>query len=151
MYALYTSSVIVHVVAACTWVGSLVFFAVVVVPTVRRDDYAAVRAPLVRMLGRRFRVLGWVSLGLLVVTGVSNLLLRGINLEALFSASLWDTSFGRTLARKLVFVALALLSTAAHDFLALRSRRASSWLGRATLFFSVCAVVWAVYLVRGMP
>lgn len=133
MQALYTTSVIVHIVAACTWVGSLVFFAAVVVPTVRGEAFAGVRARLVRALGGRFRVLGWISLRLLLATGVSNLLLRGIDLDALSSATFWRTEFGWTLAHKLAFVALALLSTAAHDFFALRSRRVSSWLGRATL------------------
>lgn len=51
---LYTTSVIVHVVAACTWVGALIFFAAVVVPTVRREEYAPVRAQLVRTLGPAF-------------------------------------------------------------------------------------------------
>jgi copper resistance protein D len=151
MHALYTTSVIVHIVAACTWVGALVFFAAVVVPTIRRDEYAVVRGPLVRTLGRRFRMLGWASLALLLATGVSNLLLRGIGFDAIFSMSFWATDFGGTLAHKLVFVALALLSTVAHDLFALRSRRLSSWLGRATLLFSIGAVVFAVYLVRGMP
>lgn len=151
MQVLYTTSVILHVLAACTWVGALVFFAGVVIPTVRREEYATVRAQLVRAVGRRYRVLGWLSLSVLVATGVTNLLLRGFGFDVLASAGFWRTDFGRTLAHKLVFVALALLSTAAHDFLALRSRRVSSWLGRATLIFSLGAVVFAVYLVRGMP
>lgn len=151
MQAFYTTSVILHVLAACAWVGALVFFAAVVIPTVRREEYATVRAQLVRAVGGRYRVLGWIALSVLVVTGVSNLLLRGFGVDALSSAGFWRTDFGRTLAYKLVFVALALLSTAAHDFFALRSRRVSSWLGRATLVFSLGAVVFAVYLVRGMP
>lgn len=151
MQALYTTSVILHVLAACTWVGALVFFAAVVIPTVRGEEYATVRPTLVRAVGRRYRVLGWISLSVLVATGLTNLLLRGFGFDALTSAGFWRTDFGWTLAHKLVFVALALLSTAAHDFFALRSRRVSSWLGRATLIFSLGAVVFAVYLVRGMP
>lgn len=148
---LYTTSVIVHVLAACTWVGALVFFAAVVVPTIRRAEYAPVRATLVGVLGRRFRILGWTALGILVTTGASNLLLRGIGFDTLGSPAFWRTGIGHALAWKLVFVALALASTAAHDFYALRSRQASSWLGRATLLFSMGAVAFAVYLVRGIP
>jgi uncharacterized membrane protein len=151
MQTLYTTSVILHVLAACTWVGALVFFAAIVIPTVRREEYATVRAQLVRAVGSRYRVLGWMALSVLVATGLTNLLLRGIGFDALGSTSFWRTDFGRTLSYKLAFVALALLSTAAHDFFALRSRRVSSWLGRATLAFSLGAVVFAVYLVRGMP
>jgi copper resistance protein D len=151
MQALYTTSVIVHVLAACAWIGALVFFAVVVVPVVRRAEYASVSLQLVRSLGARFRILGWVALGVLVASGISNLALRGLGIDALSSSAFWRTEFGRTLAYKLVFVGLALLSTVSHDFLALRSRRASSWLGRATLLFSVVAVAFAVWLVRGLP
>jgi uncharacterized membrane protein len=151
LHVLYTTSVIVHILAACTWIGALVFFAFVVVPVVRRAEYASVRAQLVRSVGGRFRILGWVALGVLVASGISNLVLRGFGIDAVSSAAFWRTEFGRTLAYKLVFVALALLSTAAHDFLALRSRRVSSWLGRATLLFSLVAVAFAVWLVRGLP
>jgi uncharacterized membrane protein len=151
MQTIYTTSVILHVLAACTWVGALVFFAGVVIPTVRREEYATVRAQLVRAVGSRYRVLGWIALSVLVATGLTNLLVRGIGFGALTSASFWVTDFGRTLAYKLVFVALAVLSTAAHDVFALRSRRVSSWLGRATLAFSLGAVAFAVYLVRGLP
>jgi|SRR5579859_6893155 len=151
MHLLYTSSVLLHVLAACTWIGAMVFFAAVIVPLIRRPELASVRTDLVRRLGKRFRWLGWGALGVLLVTGASNLALRGIGATALTSAAFWQSDFGRALAYKLVFVALALASTALHDVFALRSRALSAWLGRATLLFSVGAVAFAVWLVRGLP
>ena len=151
MHALYTISVLVHVLAACTWIGALIFFAAIVVPVVRRPEYASVRVDLVRTVGRRFRVLGWTSVAILVSSGVTNLVLRGIGMGSLTSDVFWRTEFGRVLSYKLAFVALAVLSTAAHDTFAMRSRRLSSWLGRATLLFSLGAVAFAVWLVRGLP
>jgi hypothetical protein len=38
---LYTISVYLHVVAACAWVGSMLFFSIVVVPVLRHQDQTA--------------------------------------------------------------------------------------------------------------
>jgi uncharacterized membrane protein len=151
MHALYTLSVIVHVLAACAWIGAMIFFVAVVVPILRRKEYSAIRPGLVRFVGRRFGKLGWTSLAVLLVTGVSNLGLRGIGLSTLESPSFWQADAGRALACKLTFVALVLASTIAHDALAGRSRHLAAWLGRATLLFSLIVVAFAVWLVRGLP
>jgi uncharacterized membrane protein len=168
MHALYTASVFVHIVAACVWIGSMVFFAAVVVPVVRRPEYASAFGDLVRRIGGRFRTLGWTCVVILIATGIANLALRGIGVAEITTAVFWRSDFGRTLAYKLTFVLLTVLATAAHDILfgkramrrvardpasdaARRSRRVASWLGRSTLLFSIAALLCAVWLVRGMP
>jgi copper resistance protein D len=155
MHALYTVTVFIHILAACVWIGAMVFFAAVVVPVVRRPEYSSVFTELVRRVGSRFRALGWTCIAVLVATGVFNLTFRGVGPEIVTNAAFWRTDFGRALGFKLTFVLLTVLATAAHDFLsapsARRSRRVASWLGRATLLFSVAAVLCAVWLVRGMP
>jgi len=168
MHALYTLCVFVHVLATCAWIGSMIFFAVAVVPVIRRPEYRSVFADLVRLVGARFRVLGWASILVLVATGVGNLAFRGLTLAQLTSAQFWGTGFGRTLGCKLVTILLVVLATAAHDVLlgaramqrlaqdptspsAQRSRRLASWLGRATLLLSLAVLLFAVWLVRGMP
>ncbi len=153
MQTLYTISVYVHVLAACAWVGSMVFFAAVVVPVLRRPEQASAAAALVRQVGMRYRVFGWACLGLLVTTGTTNLALRGVRLDTLASGAFWADGFGRALAHKLGAVALVLVLTAVHDALATRpeARRIGSWLGRATLLASFLVVLYAVWLVRGTP
>jgi uncharacterized membrane protein len=69
MHTLYTLSVFVHILAACSWIGAMIFFAVAVVPVIRRPEYRSVFAELVRDVGARFRVLGWVSVLVLIATG----------------------------------------------------------------------------------
>jgi uncharacterized membrane protein len=166
MYALYTLSVFIHVLAACAWIGSMIFFAVAVVPVVRRPEFATVLAELLRRVGARFRLLGWASLVILVVTGTTNLWLRGV-LPQLSTGAFWATGFGRALAYKLVAVLLVVLATASHDLLfgasamrlqrdpssaaARRARRMASWLGRLTLVLSLGVLLMAVWLVRGIP
>jgi uncharacterized membrane protein len=168
MHTLYTLSVFVHVVAACAWIGAMIFFSAVVVPVVRRPEFSGVFASIVRLVGARYRVLGWVCVIVLVATGITNLAVRGFGVAELTSAAFWHTEFGRTLAYKLIFVLLIVLATASHDVLfgaramekirrdptspaARRARLAASWLGRATLLLSLVVLLFAVWLVRGMP
>ncbi len=168
MSTLYTLSVFVHVLAACTWIGAMIFFAVVVVPVIRRREFAAVTVDLVRAMGARYRLLGWVSITVLVLTGIANLALRGFGVAEILSRPFWRTPFGHVLFYKLGFVALTILATAMHDVLfgarsirklasdprspaAQRVRRTASWLGRATLVLSLGVLLFAVWLVRGMP
>jgi putative copper resistance protein D len=164
----YTLCVWVHVIAATAWVGSMIFFAVVVVPVLRRPDLRATAPALIRSMGARFRALGWVSLGVLVVTGVLQLGFRGIGLADFAKPEFRASAFGRALDYKLALVALVLLVSLAHDALsgkraleimerepgsarALRTRRAASWIGRATMLLSLAVLYFAVALVRGMP
>jgi uncharacterized membrane protein len=60
----------IHVLAAITWVGGMLFIALVLVPTVRALDDAPVRTRVIRDSGRRFRVVAWMALAILVLTGV---------------------------------------------------------------------------------
>jgi len=107
--ALYTISVFIHVVAACAWVGSMLFFSVVVVPVLRRSDRAAAPGALVRLLGIRFRTFGWACIGALILTGALNLGLSGVGTDTLASGQFWANGFGRVLAYKLIASLLTVL------------------------------------------
>jgi putative copper export protein len=158
MNALYLISVVLHILAAALWVGGMGFFALVVVPVVRRNLGEAQARNVLREAGARFATIGWVVLGLLVATGIANLAFRGV-LPLLVTASFWLTSFGSTLATKLTLFALVLVTSLAHSLDARRSigsqpSRApfrAAMLGRATLLLSIAVVVLAVFLVRGTP
>jgi putative copper resistance protein D len=94
----------VHVLSAIVWIGGMLFIALVLVPVVRRLDDAALRTRLVHAVGVRFRTVGWIALGALVLTGLGNLWVRPY--------LLWAPRFHLKLA--LVLVALAL--SVVHDF-----------------------------------
>ena len=94
----------VHQLAVVTWVGGMLFIALVLVPIMRRLDDAALGTRLVQDTGRRFRTVGWIALGLIVATGLGNLALRPELLGA------------PGLHAKLGLVALALILGALHDF-----------------------------------
>jgi uncharacterized membrane protein len=145
----YAISVWIHVIAAAAWVGSMIFFAAVAVPVVKREELRTVAPKLIAALGARYRVFGWVALGVLVVTGIVNLVSRGIGWAVLRDGAFWSTSFGRALAYKLALVGVVLVMTVAHEASAMRTRRAASWLGRAVLLASLAILYFATALVRG--
>lgn len=60
---------IVHVLAACVWVGGTVALVFVAVPAVQRLE-GETRARLLRELGARWRPIGWSALGVAAATGL---------------------------------------------------------------------------------
>jgi putative copper resistance protein D len=157
---LYEAVVWLHVLAASVWIGSMAFFALVVVPVVRRAENRAAAPRLLRAIGARFRALGWIALGVLVATGAANLRFHRITVAYFFSADFWSTSFGHTLAYKLSFVIAAIGVSAIHEILtpadpeapvSPRQRRLASWSGRLILVLSLGALYFAIALVRGLP
>ena len=93
-----------HVVAAITWIGGMLFVALVLVPVTRRLEDAALRARLFHSIGVRFRTVGWIAIAVLVVTGLGNLW----QAPALLGAT--------RLHVKLALVTLTIVLSAIHDF-----------------------------------
>jgi len=165
---LYLVSVGLHLLAAATWIGSLIFFGTVLVPALRTKDLAPLKTRLLTVVGLRYRIVGWLSLSMLVITGLSNLRLRGVPWRALADPLFWANPWSRVLALKLALVALLIVVNLHHDFVlgpraarllalharsedATRARRSASILGRFELVISLAVLVLAVQLVRGLP
>lgn len=168
MRALYLFTVWLHLLAASVWIGGMAFLALVLVPLVRRPENRGVAAALFHRTGVRFRTVGWVCLGLLVLTGAFQLAVRGYDWGDLVSGRLWEGPSGRILALKLLLVAVVLGLSVVHDFAigpratalwqadpaspqARRLRRQASWIGRLNLLLALGAVALGVMLVRGVP
>jgi uncharacterized membrane protein len=163
---LYLVSVWIHILAAMVWIGGAGFIALVLVPALRREDLRAQSPEILRTAAIRFRTVGWISLSVLVVTGLTNLMLRGIPLPSLSDGAFYATRFGHALGAKLILVALILGIGAVHDFIlgpraaaailkdpcsrdAARARRKASMMGRFTLLLGLAVVAIAVALARG--
>jgi putative copper resistance protein D len=166
---LYQLSVFIHILSAIVWIGGMLFLALVVVPTTRQMP-APERAALFGVVGRRFRTVGWVCIGLLIVTGIVNSAYRGVTLDNLFSDELWGSPFGTTLATKLGVVAVMLALSVYHDFVigpasvrlgsqgqpdslkeAQRLRKLASLIGRVEAILALVVLALAIMLVRGVP
>lgn len=116
-----------HFLGVVTWLGGAIFIAAVLVPLARAFDDPTRRALLIRDAGRRFRVVGWIGLILIVLSGAGNLIIRPYLLfYGLFQV-------------KLALVAVILALSVAHDF----------FLGpRSSLAPTPALRVWAGWIAR---
>jgi copper resistance protein D len=133
-----------HVLAAITWIGGMLFIALVLVPVTRGIEDVGLRRRLVQATGRRFRTVGWIALAVLVATGIANLALRP---ELLFTPRF---------VVKAALVAVALVLSAVHDFvlgpragrpdLYPAARPQASWLARAEVLLVLVIVALGLAL-----
>ncbi|MCX2726387.1 CopD family protein [Thermomicrobium sp. 4228-Ro] len=101
-----------HLVALSFWLGGQLFLVLVVQPVLRLTvPDRAQRLALTATLGRRYSPLAWVSLGIMIVTGLLLGTHRGVQWTALLS---WNPGYGRTLAIKMLLVGIVLVLTVLH-------------------------------------
>ncbi|MFO0775339.1 MAG: hypothetical protein U0172_11815 [Nitrospiraceae bacterium] len=98
----------IHVLAAVTWIGGMLFLSLVIVPVLRCPQVAPHRAMLFPLVARQFRLVGWVAMATLVMTGPVLAMSRGIDLGA---PSTWPSIF----YTKLIVVGLLVALSLVHD------------------------------------
>jgi copper resistance protein D len=143
-----------HLAAAITWIGGMVFLSAVLAPLVRQRKAAPEFMALFRTAALRFRLVVYGAIALLLGTGPLLLHERGLSL---FDPHRWPT----VLRVKLGLVVVLLILTVVHDLIlgprmrtisaisdAARSpwertlMRTSAWLPRLSLLVAL-AVLWA--------
>lgn len=160
---MYFTLVTVHVLAAMVWVGGVLFLALVGAPVLRRVEPADLREQLFNRLGMRFRYVGWMAVGVLLLTGTALLWMRGwLSAEVFGAAAFWRSPAGSALGWKLGAVVAMIVLNLGHD-VALsperaRALRASpSWpakrrrmvlMARAGALAALLVVIAAVRLAR---
>jgi uncharacterized membrane protein len=167
VHALYYVSVVLHVLAAITWIGGMFFLMLVVVPWLRGRDRASA-ALFLRETGMRFRTVGWACFAVLLVTGTFNLWARGVRFSSFVDGAFLRSPFGAAVTLKLATFALVLVVSGVHDFVlgprattllhddpgsvqAERFRKQASRLGRLNAVLALLIVLFAVAMVRGWP
>ncbi len=157
---MYATLVILHILAAVSWVGGMIFLSLVLAPLVRSRKAVPEFMALFRSAALRFRPIVWVAMAILLLTGPILLSLRGV---AVVSPSAWP---GIVMA-KLALVALLLFLTLLHDLvLGPRVSRVSAipesqrtageqvvfktarWLPRLSLLIAMAVVIVAAMLAR---
>lgn len=161
MRLLYLLFVWLHILAAAVWIGGMVFLSLILVPVSRRPEYSHVASSIIHWTGVRFRAVGWICLGTLLLTGMFHLHYRGIGW-----AVLGGGAYGLILAMKLLLVVFIFVISALHDFLigpramrlwqadssspeSRRLRRLASLMGRYNLLLALLAAAFGVVIVRG--
>jgi putative copper export protein len=131
-----TIRLFLHVLAATVWVGGQIALAGLV-PVVRRSG--GIEAA--RAVARRFQLIAWPAFGLLLVTGVWNLLAVKLGHQS--------DAYLTTLVVKLVMVALSGIGALGHMFLARRRPALGGMLAGLGLLAAVGATFSGVLLKTG--
>lgn len=166
MYFWFVVSMWIHLLAAITWIGGLLFITMVLVPTLRMPELRANALVLLRVTGRKFQRIAYATLVTLVATGAANVLLKIGSWDAVAAAL--PTTYGRLLVAKVGLVLVVIALALYHDFVvgpaatrameadargaaALALRRQASWIGRINTLLSLVIMTLALLLVRGVP
>jgi copper resistance protein D len=126
---MYQLNVWIHILMAAIWVGGLIYTSAIVIPYALSKQ-GEERQQIIRGMARRFRKIGWVSIIILILTGIGNLYLRAvpIGLEKLFSGEAFDPTkvdgfIGRWLSWKLLLVGLMIALMLYHDITSLAAAK----------------------------
>ena len=155
-----TIFVALHVLAAVTWVGGMIFLSLVLAPLVRSRKAAPEFMALFRSAALRFRPVVWTAIGILLITGPLLLSQRGLSVTD-------PASWPGIVTVKLALVGLLLFLTLLHDLLLgprvsrvsaiPESQRTSGeqmvfktarWLPRVSLLLALGVVIAAAVLAR---
>jgi len=152
----YSMSIFIHLLAACFWIGGMLFLPLVLLPGIKDSPE---RVALLYRTGLRFRTFGLIALGLLLVTGLLQIHLRGIP----FSWAFWTSSaYGIKVGIKIGLFVLILAINSIHDLLLgkravteqtqsdERFRKLARWTGRLVLVISLAMAYIGVLISRGM-
>ena len=157
---MYSTLVVLHILAAVSWVGGMIFLSLVLAPLARGRNAAPEFMALFRSAALRFRPIVWGAMAILLMTGPMLLSYRGLSVMA---PSAWPG----IVTIKLTLVGLLLFLTLLHD-LVLGPRvsqagavpesqrtageqlifKTARWLPRASLIIALAVVVAATMLAR---
>jgi copper resistance protein D len=166
VYFWFVVSMWIHLLAAITWIGGLLFITMVLVPTLRMPELRANALVLLRTTGRKFQRIAYATFVTLLVTGTTNLYFKAgswSGVDALIS-----TTYGHLLVAKVALVLVVIALALYHDFVvgpaaarameaephssaAMALRKRASWIGRINTLLSLVILTLALLLVRGVP
>ena len=157
---MYSTLVILHILAAVSWVGGMIFLSLVLAPLVRGRKAAPEFMALFRSAALRFRPIVWTAMAILVLTGPMLLSHRGVSV-------MHPSSWAGIVTVKLTLVGVLLLLTLMHDlvFGPQVSRvsavpepqrttgeqvvfKTARWLPRLSLLMALAVVIAAAILAR---
>jgi copper resistance protein D len=153
MNTLYHISVWLHIIGVSFWIGGMLFLPMVLLPAIKNHPD---RRNLLMQTGLRFRFFGYIILTLLLLTGISNMYLREVDVSWKFMVI---SSYGKLVLTKLVLFVVIITVSLIHDVQA-RKRLATEeerktfkiialWSGRILLIVSLVMAYIGVVLSRG--
>ena len=149
----YHISVWLHIIGVSFWIGGMLFLPLVLLPGIKNHPD---RTNLLMATGLKFRFYGYIVLSLLLVTGILNIYLRGIDLSWKF---LVISRYGKLVITKLILFLSILAVSLVHDVQARKRLQSAEekrkfkiiarWSGRILLIVSLAMAFIGVVLSRG--
>lgn len=120
----------IHLIAIATWVGGQIAIAVVVMPALRAETDLDRRRMLIRAAGRRFGVVSIPLFAVIIATGIG--MLDYVPSVAHTPTFMW----------KMTCVAVAIVSSGLHSWVARRGHKALAGITAALALATSIAAVW---------
>lgn len=153
---LYYFNVFIHIICAAFWVGGMLFLPLVVLPGIKDNPE---RKLILYKTGITFRFYGWITLFLLLLTGILNMYFKGIPFKVSYFI---DNNYGKLISYKLIIFICTIILSLIHDFFigekAISNKNEvtknkflsiARWSGRMMLLLGLVAVFLGVAIARG--
>lgn len=144
----------------------MMFTVAVLVPASRSKLLIQKRGAFFKIIGEKFSRISWILFLILIITGMTNLIGRGVPLKSLLTSRFWQSGFGSRLFIKLHLFACVLILSGIHDFYAgpraaellnknpesprtKKFRKVTSWIGRINFILGLVILYYAIRLTRG--
>lgn len=149
----YYISVWLHIIGAAFWIGGMLFLPLVLLPGIKESPD---RRNLLMATGLKFRFYGYIVMGMMFITGLLNIYLRGIDFSLKFFIL---SSYGQLVTYKIVLFVFMLVISLLHDLFVGRKalekmenqniKTIASWSGRLLLLISLVMAFLGVIISRG--
>ena len=149
----YYISIWLHIICVSFWLGGMLFLPLALLPAIK--NYPD-RAKLLMETGLKFRFYGYIVLGVLLITGVTNIYLRGINVSVKFFVA---SRYGNLVIAKFILFLFIIAISFWHDAHARKRlldeehnkkfKIVARWSGRLLLLISLTIAFIGVILSRG--
>lgn len=152
----YYISVWIHVICAAFWIGGMLFLPLVLLPGIRNNPQ---RKELLMATGLKFRFYGYVVLSLALITGLLNIVTRGLPLSWSFFT---ESRYGKLVSVKIILFILMIVISLVHDILAgkkameksgetetARFKKVARWTGRILLLIALSMAFIGIVISRG--
>jgi uncharacterized membrane protein len=103
----------VHVAAVAVWLGPQFFMFLVTGPALRAIDDAEIRLRVMRIILYRFGWMAWIAMGVIVLTGISNLFQEANDFGHIFDS---DFRYFHVFTTKMTILGLTVVLTGLHTF-----------------------------------
>jgi uncharacterized membrane protein len=152
-----------HILAVTVWVGPQFMMFVAAIPAIRTIEDRQVRAKVMRTIVTRFGWLAWVAMGVIILSGISNIF-QVQDIDPNVNIGSTDIRWFHWFTGKMTLVAAMMALTAVHTFIigprqlalaeredvdeaeSARLRRASILISSGALLLSIVVILFGIIL-----